>query len=156
MSNLDHENYYALLGVRRDATVDEIRDAFHRFSLAHHPDNLPPDASEARKQATDAFCRGTEAYRVLLNPQSRAQYDAALQTGARTDVASMRPPGRSTKPPGPQIKSIKARPLYQRALQAIKKEDWKTARLNLQIALQYEPDHPLLLSQLRTVEQALK
>lgn len=62
---------YEVLGVARSATVVEMRHAYRRLALAHHPDRAGP-ASAPR------FAAIADAYRVLSDPLARATYDASL------------------------------------------------------------------------------
>ncbi len=62
---------YALLGVTRAATGAEIRRAYRRLALAHHPDRAGPASAET-------FARIAEAYRMLSDPTARTAYDAHL------------------------------------------------------------------------------
>jgi molecular chaperone DnaJ len=63
-------DYYALLGVSRDASDAEIKKAFRQLALKHHPDRNPGDA-----QAEERFKLINEAYAVLSDPDKRVQYD---------------------------------------------------------------------------------
>jgi curved DNA-binding protein len=63
-------NYYAILGVARDASVEEIKKAFRRLARQYHPDLNPGD-----KQAEEKFKDINEAYEVLSDASKRAQYD---------------------------------------------------------------------------------
>lgn len=63
-------NYYAVLGVQQNATVDEIRSAFRKLALKYHPDRNPGD-----KAAETKFKEIGEAYSVLSDPQKRRAYD---------------------------------------------------------------------------------
>lgn len=64
------KDYYAILGVGKDATGEEIKRAFRRIARATHPDANPGDpASEAR------FRDAAEAYEVLSDPDRRRRYD---------------------------------------------------------------------------------
>jgi molecular chaperone DnaJ len=63
-------DYYEILGVSRTAGQDEIKAAYRKAALQHHPDRNPGD-----KAAEDHFKRASEAYSVLGDPQKRARYD---------------------------------------------------------------------------------
>lgn len=64
------KDYYAILGVSRNATTEEIKKAYRRLALKYHPDRNPGD-----KNAEEKFKEVTEAYEVLSDPQKRQQYD---------------------------------------------------------------------------------
>lgn len=66
----DFRNYYDILGVARDATVDEIKKEFRRLARQFHPDLNP-----GNKQAEEKFKDINEAYEVLSDPTKRGQYD---------------------------------------------------------------------------------
>jgi molecular chaperone DnaJ len=66
-----HADLYAVLGVARAATGAEIRRAYRKLALAHHPDRAGPASAEA-------FARIAEAYHMLSNPTARTAYDAHL------------------------------------------------------------------------------
>lgn len=65
-------NYYALLGVLRDASPEEIKRAYYEAAQRLHPDKNK-FAGE-----TEMFLEVQQAYEVLSNPGRRAQYDATL------------------------------------------------------------------------------
>src|SRR6201990_2846526 len=62
--------YYEVLSVTREVTGDELRKAYKREALKHHPDRNPGDASAEAK-----FKEVTEAYQVLTDEQKRRIYD---------------------------------------------------------------------------------
>jgi len=63
------KDYYAVLGVPRDASIDQIKSAFRKLAFKYHPDHNCDEEAEAR------FKEINEAYQVLSNPQKRATYD---------------------------------------------------------------------------------
>jgi curved DNA-binding protein len=66
----DIRNYYELLGVKRDASADEIKQSFRQLARKYHPDLNPGD-----KSAEDKFKDISEAYEILSDRSKRAQYD---------------------------------------------------------------------------------
>jgi molecular chaperone DnaJ len=70
------KDYYSILGVPRNATQEEIKEAYKRLAKKYHPDRNPGD-----KTAEEKFKEINEAYQVLSDPQKRAQYDRALEFG---------------------------------------------------------------------------
>jgi Ca-activated chloride channel family protein len=65
-------DYYGALGVSRDATLEEIRRAYHLAARQYHPD-VNVEAGE-----TQLFLDVQQAYEVLSNPKKRSAYDATL------------------------------------------------------------------------------
>jgi molecular chaperone DnaJ len=63
-------DYYEVLGVQRNATEAEIKKAFKKLAMKHHPDRNPDD-----KEAEGKFKEAKEAYDVLCDAQKRAAYD---------------------------------------------------------------------------------
>src|SRR5262249_28793428 len=61
-------DYYAVLGVARDASDVEIKRAFRELARKHHPDVSPDNNGEAFREIN-------EAYAVLSDPDARARYD---------------------------------------------------------------------------------
>lgn len=61
-------NYYAILGVSRDATREQIKRAYYHLARLHHPD-LNQQASDRRMKQLN------EAYTILSNTTKRAAYD---------------------------------------------------------------------------------
>ena len=64
------QDYYGVLGLRRDASDKEIKQAYRRLARQYHPDVNPGDAAAEQK-----FKEISEAYSVLSNPESRKKYD---------------------------------------------------------------------------------
>ncbi len=70
-------DYYEVLGVSKSADEAEIKKAYRKLAIAHHPDKNPDDAS-----AEEKFKEAAEAYEVLSDSQKRAQYDRFGHAGA--------------------------------------------------------------------------
>jgi molecular chaperone DnaJ len=67
--------FYALLGVSRDASEAEVKKAYRKLAMEYHPDRNSSPEAEAR------FKEITEAYEVLRDPQKRAAYDRYGKAG---------------------------------------------------------------------------
>lgn len=63
-------DYYAVLGVKRDASPDELKKAFRGLALQFHPDRNPNDPDAERR-----FREVAEAWKVLSEPEERLRYD---------------------------------------------------------------------------------
>lgn len=65
------KDFYAALGVKKDASEAEIKKAYNTYARKYHPDRNPGD-----KAAEEKFKAASEAYQVLSNAEDRKQYDA--------------------------------------------------------------------------------
>ena len=84
---MQFKDYYAVLGVAKTATKDEIRKAFRKLARQHHP-----DVAKDKKTAEAKFKELNEANEVLSDPEKRKRYD---ELGADWNS-----PGRQGPPPG--------------------------------------------------------
>jgi len=67
---MEYKDYYQILGVDRNASPEEIKHAYRKLAMQHHPDRNPGD-----KAAEEKFKEINEAHQVLSDPQKRARYD---------------------------------------------------------------------------------
>lgn len=75
-------DYYDVLGVARDASADEVKKAYRKAALQHHPDRNPDNP-----EAEDKFKAAAEAYSVLGDADKRARYDRFGHEGVRAGAA---------------------------------------------------------------------
>jgi molecular chaperone DnaJ len=81
-------DYYEVLGVKRDASADDLKKAFRHLARKYHP-----DLNKGSREAEEKFKEINEAYQVLGDPQKKAQYDQVghVEFGPG-DAAGYRPP----------------------------------------------------------------
>jgi len=68
---MSKRDYYETLGVARDASDEDLKKAYRRCAMKHHPDRNPDDAV-----ALEAFKECKQAYEILSDPSKRRLYDA--------------------------------------------------------------------------------
>lgn len=76
---MNKRDYYEILGVGKEASADEIKKAFRKQAVEHHPDRGGDEAK---------FKEANEAYEVLSNPEKRKRYDQFGHAGVGSSAAS--------------------------------------------------------------------
>jgi len=71
-------DYYEVLQIRRDASVDDIRKSYRKLAIKYHPDKNP----EQREASAEEFKKISAAYEVLSDPEKRSAYDRYGSEGA--------------------------------------------------------------------------
>lgn len=66
----EKRDYYEVLGVAKDASLDDIKKAYRKLAMKYHPDRNPGD-----KEAADKFKEASEAYEILKDPEKRERYN---------------------------------------------------------------------------------
>lgn len=71
----DKRDYYEVLGVGKDASADDIKQAYRKAALKWHPDRWVSGTDAEKKTAEEKFKEASEAYSVLSDPDKKAKYD---------------------------------------------------------------------------------
>ncbi|KAK4232164.1 hypothetical protein QBC38DRAFT_506240 [Podospora fimiseda] len=75
------KDYYKILGIEKTATETEIKKAYRKLAIVHHPDKNPGD-----KTAEARFKDISEAYETLSDPQKRERYDSGVDLQDPSDM----------------------------------------------------------------------
>ena len=84
------KDYYAILGVSKTATDDELKKAFRKLAVKFHPDKNPDD-----KKGEEKFKEINEPYEVVSDPEKRKKYDRFGENWNRMDESQFDSRGRS-------------------------------------------------------------
>src|SRR3974390_2442793 len=76
-------DYYEVLGVNKDASEEEIKKAYRKLAMKHHPDRNPDD-----KGAEEKFKEAKEAYEMLSDKEKRGAYDRFGHAGVDPNAAA--------------------------------------------------------------------
>ncbi|MFH0847184.1 MAG: DnaJ domain-containing protein [Chloroflexota bacterium] len=80
------KDYYAILGVPRDASQEDIKKAYRSLAMQFHPDRNPGK----EQWANDKFKEINEAFSVLGDPERRKQYDLGINPRRLPDPGNKR------------------------------------------------------------------
>jgi molecular chaperone DnaJ len=69
-AQMARRDYYEILGVQKNCTLEDLKKAYRKLALEYHPDRNP-----GSKESEERFKEANEAYSVLSDPQRREQYD---------------------------------------------------------------------------------
>jgi len=83
-------DYYEVLGVAKNASEDDIKKAYRKLAMKHHPDRNQGDGA---KKAEEHFKEAKEAYEMLSDAQKRAAYDQFGHAGVDPNMGGRGGPG---------------------------------------------------------------
>lgn len=98
---VSEEDYYEILGVPRDASPEQIKEAYIYWVNILHPDRLMAMSDRIRSQAEENLKKVNEAFNELSNPEKRRQYD--IKRFGSVEIASDLQKTRPKVKPKPEI-----------------------------------------------------
>jgi molecular chaperone DnaJ len=87
---MSKRDYYEVLGLAKNASDDDIKKAYRKMAMKHHPDRNQGDGA---KKSEEQFKEAKEAYEMLSDPQKRAAYDQYGHAGVDPNAGGSRGPG---------------------------------------------------------------
>lgn len=153
-------NYYQILKISPIAGESDIREAFHREALLFHPDQyFSNDDKETQRLAKEIYSHIVQAYQTLMNRKKRSEYDANLNNQSRVILK-----GKDTEEFEDAVTDIKFKTamkspgekFFKLAEQAYKAQDYKSALMNIQIAIGSEPQNSRFLNFKNRIESLIK
>lgn len=121
------KDYYSILGVGRNATKKEIRDAYLKLARDCHPDHMPKESKWVL--VNERFAEITEAYEVLTTESRKVAYDRQLKAGVKT-----------VEEEDHQVASrVQAERAYVNGSKALKKRDYNSAQAFFKAAAGLDP-----------------
>lgn len=85
------KDYYKILGITKQATEDEIKKAYRKRALVHHPDRHANSTDEEKKEQERKFKELGEAYTVLSDPMKKSRYDSGQDLEEMSHSADVDP-----------------------------------------------------------------
>ncbi len=156
---LDGLSYYQVLRVDPRASAGQVRAAYHQLSRQYHPDRYFHLAECPFKQHIYRISkRITEAYVVLREPGSRAQYDQQLGASQGARVRYTEESAQAQKKAKEEVtaKTEKGRKSYQQGLAEVKKQNFPAAERAFKMALVFEPENELFKKALADAQSKIK
>jgi molecular chaperone DnaJ len=69
------KDYYSILGLKKDASEDDIKKAYKKAAIKYHPDKYASKSQKEQDEASEKFKEINEAYQILSDPQKKSNYD---------------------------------------------------------------------------------
>ncbi len=122
-------DYFEVLGVRREATLAQIKASYFQLAKTYHPDSAQPgDPPEAKQLRADVFAKIGEAWGVLGDDSKRAKYLEELASGGAADVDVMA--------------ILQAEQIFQLAAVLVKSRKYEEALKKLDECIQLNAEEP--------------
>jgi DnaJ-class molecular chaperone len=150
---LDRYTYYQLLRVDPRADTQTIRASYYKIATQLHPDRyLSLVDPVTRDRLESIYARINEGYRVLMNGEKRAAYDAGLTRGKMRETGERQ----LKKIPEDALAHPEAKKFFRLGMVCFRNKDWKGAVMNFNFAKSFEPDAAVIAEKLAEAQAAAK
>ncbi|MBN2494974.1 MAG: DnaJ domain-containing protein [Deltaproteobacteria bacterium] len=143
---IDKFDYYKILQVQRQASLGQIRKAYHKQSRIFHPDRYFHLDDKAFKDSIFRISkRVTEAYVTLRDAQKRSFYDKQLEETQGQKLRYTEESDQAQKQSKKEEigKTDQGRRMYRQGMQLLDRKDFRGAERAFKMAAAYEPDNEL-------------
>jgi tetratricopeptide (TPR) repeat protein len=82
--SVDKQNYFEMLGITSEATLEEVKNAYIILAKAWHPDRLPAALADVKDACGRVFARMSEAHQTLTDEEKRTRYLRLMKEGGET------------------------------------------------------------------------
>lgn len=155
-AELDHTDYYALLGIEHDTHSAKIRKAYYQLTKSFHPDRFALlENKKLFSLISTIFKRMNEAYQVLKDQEKRKEYDDQLADGGEERLITKERTRTGPRQDADQISNPQAKKFYTYAQSAIDANNLSSAKMNISLAISMAPNDPVIKSKMEEIEELL-
>ncbi|MCO4769526.1 MAG: DnaJ domain-containing protein [Deltaproteobacteria bacterium] len=157
-SLLEELDHYRILRLKPGAPLVEVERSFGEQSQMFHPDRFYGVRDpKLTRQVTQIFKRVSESYQILKDPELKRMYDKKLGvmgqqaptlTGSHRSLDKAALERERDADPDSVVSDKRARKYWDLAVIAKSNEDWNGVVMNVQFAMNYEKDNPILQKEL--------
>jgi len=152
---IDELDYYQILKVSRDATPEDVKEAYFKESREFHPDKYYTEDAIFRKKVTIVFKRINEGYKVLSDQKMRDDYTRGLDKPNKRLRYDLGGPANQTNAEDTGATPM-VRKYYEMGKQALSNRDYRGAKINFQLAAQMEPNNETFKEKLAEIDKLTK
>lgn len=138
LASAPNEDHFQMLGVPRDATSSDVRNAYFKLALVYHPDKLPKDLHDLKPRVARLFASINGAYEALKDDAGRAQYLASLNAGTVDEQAQVE-------------RAVNAALEFEKAEVFLRKNDLAACEACVRRAVAADPEQPAYIALLAWV-----
>ncbi|MDC3955732.1 DnaJ domain-containing protein [Polyangium jinanense] len=138
LASVPNEDHFQMLGVPRDATSSDVRNAYFKLALVYHPDKLPKDLHDLKPRVARLFASINGAYAALKDDAGRAQYLASLSGAVLDEQAQIE-------------RAVNAALEFEKAEVFLRKNDLTSCEASVRRAVSADPEQPAYIALLAWV-----